>query len=105
MAALWGLLFRQGVDVVLNGHEHNYERFAPLSPSGHPAPRTGIREFVVGTDGVGSYPFGDPIAGSQRRITDVFGVLQMTLHNHGYAWSFVGSNGRVRDQGRHGCHS
>jgi len=105
MDVLWGLLFRQGVDVVLNGHEHNYERFAPLSPSGHPAPRTGIREFVVGTGGAGSYPFGDPIAGSQRRITDVFGVLQMTLHNHGYAWSFVGANGRVLDQGRHGCHS
>jgi hypothetical protein len=104
MAGLWEVLYEQGVDVVLNGHEHNYERFAPLSPSGGREPRTGIREFVVGTGGADSYPFGDPILGSQRRITDVFGVLRMTLHNDGYAWGFVRANGRVSDHGRHGCH-
>ena len=103
MAALWRVLYGQGVDVVLNGHEHNYERFALLSPSGDREPRTGIREFVVGTGGAGSYPFGDP-SGSQRRITDVFGVLRMTLQNHGYTWAFVSANGGVRDRGRHGCH-
>jgi Calcineurin-like phosphoesterase len=105
MADLWRVLFRQGVDVVLNGHEHNYERFAPLSPSGRRARRTGIREFVVGTGGADSYPFGDPIPGSQKRITDVFGVLRMTLHNDGCAWAFVRVNGGVRDHGRHGCHA
>jgi Calcineurin-like phosphoesterase len=105
MADLWRVLFRQGVDVVLNGHEHNYERFALLSPSGRLAPRTGIREFVVGTGGADSYPFGDPIPGSQKRITDVFGVLRMTLHNDGYSWAFVGANGTVQDHGRHGCHA
>ena len=104
MAALWQALYGQGVDVVLNGHEHNYERFAPLSPSGDREPRTGIREFVVGTGGAGSYPFGDPIPGSQRRITDVFGVLRMTLQNDGYTWAFVRANGRVSDNGHHGCH-
>ena len=104
MAGLWQVLYEQGVDVVLNGHEHNYERFAPLSPSGDREPSTGIREFVVGTGGAGSYPFGDPIPGSQRRLTDVFGVLRMTLHNDGYAWDFVRANGRVSDHGRHGCH-
>jgi hypothetical protein len=105
MADLWRVLFRQGVDVVLNGHEHNYERFALLSPSGRRAPRSGIREFVVGTGGADSYPFGDPIPGSQKRITDVFGVLRMTRQSDGYAWAFVGVNGRVRDHGRHGCHA
>lgn len=105
MADLWRVLFRQGVDVVLNGHEHNYERFALLSPSGRPAPRRGIRELVVGTGGADSYPFGDPIRGSQKRITDGFGVLRMTLHNDAYAWAFVRVNGRVRDHGRHGCHA
>jgi hypothetical protein len=72
MANLWRVLFRQGVDVVLNGHEHHYERFAPLSPSGRGAPRRGIRGFVVGTGGAGSYPFGYPIRGSQKRITNGF---------------------------------
>ena len=105
MADLWRVLYRQGVDVVLNGHEHNYERFALLSPSGRRAPRTGIREFVVGTGGADSYPFGDPIRGSQKRVADVFGLLRMTLHNDGYAWAFVRVNGRVRDHGRHGCHA
>lgn len=105
VADLWRVLFRQGVDVVLNGHEHNYERFAPLSPSGLREPRTGIREFVVGTGGAGSYPFGDPILGSQKRITGVFGVLRMTLHSDGYEWAFVRVNGGVRDRGRYGCHA
>ena len=105
MADLWRVLFKQGVDVVLNGHEHNYERFALLSPSGHPAPSTGIREFVVGTGGHGNYSFGDPIPGSQKRITDMFGVLRMTLHNDAYAWAFVDTNGTVQDHGRHGCHA
>jgi hypothetical protein len=104
MAALWQVLYGQGVDVVLNGHEHNYERFAPLSPSGDREPRTGIREFVVGTGGAGSYPFGDPIPGSQRRITDVFGVLRITLQDDGYTWAFVRANGGVSDNGHHGCH-
>ena len=105
MADLWQVLFKQGVDVVLNGHEHNYERFALLSPSGQRAPHTGIREFVVGTGGAGSYPFGDPIPGSQKRITDVFGVLRMTLHDDGYDWAFVTTNGGAQDHGRHGCHA
>jgi 3',5'-cyclic AMP phosphodiesterase CpdA len=104
MAGLWQVLYEQGVDVVLNGHEHNYERFAPLSPSGGLEPSTGIREFVVGTGGAGSYPFGDPIPGSQRRITDVFGVLRMTLQDDGYTWAFVRADGGVSDNGRYGCH-
>ena len=104
MAGLWQVLYEQGVDVVLNGHEHNYERFAPLSPSGGLEPSTGIREFVVGTGGAGSYPFGDPIPGSQRRITDVFGVLRMTLQDDGYSWAFVRADGGVSDNGRYGCH-
>lgn len=105
MGALWSVLFRFGVDVALNGHEHNYERFALMSPQGRKAPGTGIREFVVGTGGAGSYPFGNPIAGSQKRITGVFGVLRMTLHDDGYSWAFVRADGSVADSGRQGCHT
>jgi hypothetical protein len=105
MGALWRVLFKAGADVVLNGHEHNYERFAPLNPSGHRAPDTGIREFVVGTGGADAYPFGDPITGSQKRITGVPGVLKMTLHDGSYAWAFIRTNGTVLDRGNDLCHA
>lgn len=102
---LWRILFRAGVDVVLNGHEHNYERFAPMAPSGRRAPRLGIREFVVGTGGAAPYPFGVPIAHSKVRITDVHGVLKMSLRAHGYRFAFISVSGRVLDHGRGRCHS
>ena len=51
MAPFWDALYQAGADVVLNGHDHNYERFAPQNPSGQPDPTQGIREFVVGTGG------------------------------------------------------
>jgi len=101
---LWSVLFKGGVDVVLNGHEHNYERFAPLTPGDRRAPRTGIREFVVGTGGAATYPFADPITGSQVRITGVHGVLKMKLHPRGYEWAFIRTGGKVLDSGRDRCH-
>lgn len=104
MAPLWRLVVRQGVDVVLNGHRHQYERFAPLSRRGRVDPREGTREFVVGTGGASLSGFGDPIRGSQRRIGDVFGVLRLKLGQRGYVWAFVGTDGAVRDHGRHRCH-
>ena len=63
MAAFWNALSSAGADVVLNGHEHNYERFAPQLPNGVADP-AGIREFVVGTGGADHYPFGTPLANS-----------------------------------------
>jgi Calcineurin-like phosphoesterase len=104
LAALWTVLFKAGVDVVLNGHEHNYERFAPLTPGGRVAPRTGIREFVVGTGGADLYPFGDPITGSVVRMHS-YGVLRLRLDDRGYAWAFVRVGGHVLDRGRDTCHA
>lgn len=103
MAALWTVLYRAGVDVVLNGHDHGYERFAPLRPSGAVATRTGIREFVVGTGGADLYSFDTPITGSQKRI-EKHGVLKLTLHTKGYSWAFVRTGGAVLDHGSDGCH-
>ena len=103
MAALWTVLFRQGVDVVLNGHDHGYERFAKLNATGHRAPRTGVREFVVGTGGKSLGGFRKPIAGSQKRLLR-FGVLRLSLRARGYRWRFVAIGGRVRDRGRAVCH-
>lgn len=100
---LWTILFEAGVDVVLNGHEHNYERFEPLDPAGSPDADGGIRQFVVGTGGHSLYPFGDPIPGSQVRIS-TYGVIEMVLRPGGYGWSFVAANGSSLDSGAAGCH-
>ena len=104
MGSLWKVLWRHGVDVVLNGHEHNYERFSLMDPSGRWAPRAGIREFVVGTGGRGHYALGPAIRGSQRRIDNRFGVLRMVLHARSYGWRFVAVSGVVLDRGGHVCH-
>jgi len=87
-APLWDNLYAAGADVVLNGHEHNYERFAPQNPSGAADPK-GIREFVVGTGGASHYSFGTPIANSEVRDSMSFGVLKLTLHAQSYDWQFV----------------
>jgi 3',5'-cyclic AMP phosphodiesterase CpdA len=103
MARLWALLFRQGVDVVLSGHDHEYERFAKLNADGHPAPH-GVREFVVGTGGKSLYGFTpSPIEGSQRRILR-FGVLRLVLRPRSYRWRFVATGGGVLDRGATDCH-
>lgn len=102
---LWKVLYRHGVDVVLNGHEHNYERFRLMNPAGTWAPRVGIRQFVVGTGGFRHYPLGRPIRGSQVRIDDRFGVLRLVLHPRSYEWQFVSGDGHVLDAGRHRCHA
>ncbi len=103
LAGLWEVLHAEGVDVVLNGHEHNYERFARMDPSGRLDP-AGIRQFVVGTGGRSHYGFGDPVPGSQVRITGRFGVLRMVLRPGGYEWAFVAVGGDVLDRGRARCH-
>jgi hypothetical protein len=87
--AIWNDLYNAKADIVLNGHEHNYERFAKQNPSGATDPN-GIREFVVGTGGAShGYPFGTPLANSQVRNDSTWGVLKLTLHASSYDWQFV----------------
>jgi hypothetical protein len=105
VAALWQALYENDADLVLQGHEHNYERFGPLDPSGHPDLARGLRSFVVGTGGRSHYPFGSPIAGSEVRNSDAFGVLQLTLRSTGFDWEFVAEAGETfTDSGWAGCH-
>lgn len=105
VAPLWRLLYRYGVDVVLNGHDHYYERFAPLTPLGKLDRQGGVREFIVGTGGAETYPIRDVQPHSQRRRTDVFGVLSMTLHPDAYDWRFVPVKGEsFTDAGSAPCH-
>jgi chitodextrinase len=88
-SAVWNDLYAAGADVVLNGHEHNYERFAKQTPGGAAA-ANGIRELVVGTGGAShGYPFGTPIANSEVRNDSTWGVLKLTLHPTSYDWQFI----------------
>jgi acid phosphatase type 7 len=105
VSALWNDLYAAGADLVLNGHEHNYERFAPQSPSGA-ADAKGIQQIVVGTGGAdeGTYPFGGSIANSQVRNQGTPGVLKLTLHSGSYDWQFVPAAGfSFTDSGSRAC--
>lgn len=105
VAPLWSALAEAGTDVVLSGHDHDYERFAPLDPAGSPDPVGGIRSFVVGTGGRSHYPILRPLPGSQATNDDTFGVLVLTLGRRGYTWHFVAQAGRTfTDTGSDTCH-
>src|ERR671914_815453 len=86
---LWEILYAAGVDVVLNGHDHNYQRFAPQDPQGRADPEGGIRQFVVGTGGRSLYEIPDPIANTEVYNDEAYGVLELTLHPKKYEWEFV----------------
>ncbi len=102
---LWRALVDAGADVVLSGHEHSYERFAPLDEEGRVDQARGIRQFVVGTGGRSHYRFGSPISGSEVRQSGTFGVLHLTLGSDGYDWRFEPvSVGPATDAGSASCH-
>jgi acid phosphatase type 7 len=99
----WHALRAAGAEVVLNGHDHDYERFGPLGPTGSTDP-AGIREFVVGTGGKGLRPFASSPA-SEVRSADSFGVLELALASDRYAWRFVpAAPGTFTDEGSADCH-
>jgi hypothetical protein len=105
MAPLWQTLRKAGADLVLTGHDHNYERFAPQNERGVLDPARGLREFVVGTGGRSHFPFGVPKPHSEVRNADTYGVLQLTLHAARYDWRFVPVAGRTfTDSGTTLCH-
>lgn len=104
MQPLWQALYDSGADVILAGHEHNYERFAPQDPQGVADSTRGIREFVIGSGGRSHYTFGNPIANSEVRNGDTNGVLKLTLHATSYSWEFVPEPGKTfTDSGNAPC--
>lgn len=101
----WQALYDANADLVLSSHDHDYERFAPQTPAGAADSIRGIREFVVGTGGRNHYAFGTPIANSQIRNDQTFGVLRLDLRAGGYDFRFVPVAGQTfTDSGTGACH-
>ena len=102
----WDLLYAAHAEVVIGGHDHDYERFTPQDPDGKADPANGIREFVVGTGGKNSHRrFASPEPNSEVRNADTFGVLKLTLHATSYDWEFVPEAGKsFTDTGHGSCH-
>jgi acid phosphatase type 7 len=99
---LWQALFDARADVVLSGHDHDYERFGPQRADGV-ADSNGVVAFVVGSGGKNLYPFGAIQANSISRNSTDFGVLKLTLHGTSYDWQFVAEGGVVKDSGTTAC--
>jgi hypothetical protein len=99
---LWTTLIEFNVDVVLNGHEHLYERFAPQDADGRKS-ETGIRQFISGTGGAHLYQPVTIAANSEARGS-TYGILILTLIPNGYSWDFSPSGSGFRDTGSDSCH-
>jgi hypothetical protein len=94
---LWQALSDAGADIVLQGHDHDYERMAPID---------GIRSFVIGTGGRSLYPWpGAPGPYTEVRANDTYGLLELTLRSADFSWRFVpAGGGSFTDSGHAACH-
>ncbi len=102
---LWQALYEAGAEIVVVGHDHNYQRFAPQTPDGVADPVRGIRQFVAGMGGAGHYSFSTPIANTEAYNVDSYGVLKLTLGPGSYSWEFVPVAGKTyTDSGSGTCH-
>jgi acid phosphatase type 7 len=102
--ALWQALYDAGAEIVLTGHDHNYQRYAPQDANGALDAR-GIRQFVVGTGGKNYYPLGSPPPNVEAFNDNTFGILQLTLRRQGYDWTFIPEAGKsFTDTGSGTCH-
>jgi hypothetical protein len=103
-AAFWQALYDHRADIVLSGHDHHYERFAPQTPNGNADPTRGIRQFIVGTGGKSHSVINAPIANSEVRNNDTYGVLKLTLNPTSYSWQFTPDTaGKFSDSGSASC--
>jgi hypothetical protein len=107
MQAIWSALYAAGAELVVVGHDHDYERIGPVDGKGQPAPEHGMRQIVVGTGGKALRSFGDSVlAISQVRNDTTFGVLKLTLRQASYEWRFVPVPGSAfTDSGSSPCHA
>jgi len=105
MKPFFDALYTGGVEMVLSGHEHIYERFAPQKANGIADPARGVRQFVVGTGGHELNPLGSPLPNSEFRYNADWGILRLALGQGTYAWQFVPAGGGAPiDAGTGTCH-
>jgi PKD repeat protein len=102
---LWNALYELGADLIINGHDHVYERFAPMRPDGTADATFGLRQITVGVGGEGTYNFGNIGPNSEVRDNSTLGVIKLTLSATGYAWQFIPvPGGTFMDAGSGNCH-
>ncbi len=99
---LWDIFVGNGGDLYLAGHDHNYERLAPMDGNGASDP-SGVRQFIVGTGGVNFYDFITILPTSQVRMTNIPGALKLDAGGGAYTWKFIGIDGAVLDSGSGTC--
>jgi hypothetical protein len=106
MQPMWADLYNAGVEMLLSGHSHDYERFAPQDAAGHLDNANGVRQFIVGTGGAFFTGLGTSIdANSQAHQNTTYGVLQLTLRSGAYDWKFLPEVGKTyADSGTTSCH-
>ncbi len=104
MREIWRVLYDANVDVIINGHDHDYERMAPQDPDGRRDSARGIRQFIAGTGGAQLYEFAAAHANTEVWFS-VWGVLQFTLRANDYDWRFIPIAGQSQsDFGTDRCH-
>jgi acid phosphatase type 7 len=106
MAGAFAALYRAGAEVVVNGHDHIYERYLPMNADVKPDPERGMRQFIVGTGGASMYPVKQknihPL--SEVRVSSL-GVIKFTLNKDSYTWEFITApDAEVADKGSGNCH-
>jgi len=105
MKPFFDALYAGGVDIVLSGHEHLYERFAPQTADSAADPARGVRQFTVGTGGAALDTFAQPLPNSEARVAGHWGILRLTLGDGRYSWQFVpAGGGAALDSGQDVCH-
>jgi Ca2+-binding RTX toxin-like protein len=106
MQTIWQDLYNSGAEIVLSGHSHNYERFAPQNGAGKLDRAKGVRQFVVGTGGAFFTGISTKKPNSEVRQNSTYGVLRLTLGNGSYSWKFVPESGKsFTDSGTTPCHA
>ena len=102
MTALWDILDQAKADMVLQAHEHQYERFGPMTSDGTLSTTGGLRSFVVGTGGAETYAHATVRAGSEKQA-ETFGVMRLSLSAGNAKWKFIDVDNAVRDEGAFAC--
>jgi len=98
-------LYDADAELILTGHQHDYQRFAPQDPNDRIDRARGLREFVIGTGGIGLYPFSGTAPNIEAQNDDTWGALELTLKANGYDWRFLrAAGGTFTDSGSATCH-